>query len=272
MTCFNNHETPYPCLEIVKSKPNSHAKSLTLKVHPPIISAFSLVRKPLETSLHLTKWSMTETKDSMDNFFGKIVTEKVLLLKYYTHQNVVVASFPSCNGNFRRWRVPPSGFEPYYDGSLLALVQLWDSYVRLGILSKIKIPMRPLDNGTFMTHKGVNKSLGILSLCSDTFKPPISLKGASITSVASSSNKINANQEPHRKRLKKNIKIQAMNILGLVDVSSNIFGDDVFGEDCATRPNASNILKIPHLSLDVAKTQATNKGPSTKLSENVEFF
>ncbi|KAF3674664.1 hypothetical protein FXO38_05120 [Capsicum annuum] len=160
MTCFNNHETPYPCLEIVKSKPNSHAKSLTLKVHPPVIGAFSLVRKPLETSLHLTEWSMTETKDSMDNFLGKIVTEKVLLLKYYTHQNVVVASSPSCNGSFRSWRVPPSGFdvtgiltEPYYDGSLLALVQLWHSYVRLGILSKIKIPMRPLDNGTFITRE-----------------------------------------------------------------------------------------------------------------------
>ncbi|KAF3674663.1 hypothetical protein FXO38_05119 [Capsicum annuum] len=56
------------------------------------------------------------------------------------------------------------------------------------------------------SDKGVNKSIGILSLYSDTSKPPISLKGASITSVAFSSNKINANQEPHRKRLKKKHK------------------------------------------------------------------
>ncbi|PHT68748.1 hypothetical protein T459_28235 [Capsicum annuum] len=41
----------------------------------------------------------------------------------------------------------------HFDGSLLALVQLWDSCVRLGSLSKLNIPMRPLDNGPFMTRE-----------------------------------------------------------------------------------------------------------------------
>ncbi|KAM3307948.1 hypothetical protein P3S67_009692 [Capsicum chacoense] len=74
MTCFNNRETPYPCLEIAGSKSDSHVKALILKVYPPVIGVFPLVRKPLETSLHLTEWSMMETKDVMDNFSGKIVT------------------------------------------------------------------------------------------------------------------------------------------------------------------------------------------------------
>ncbi|KAF3644385.1 hypothetical protein FXO37_21480 [Capsicum annuum] len=97
MTGFNDCETPYPCLEIVENKSDSHAKALTLKVHPPVIGAFSLVRKPLETSLHLTEWSTTEIKDVMDNFSGKIMTAKVLLLKSSTYQNCVVASSPSRN-------------------------------------------------------------------------------------------------------------------------------------------------------------------------------
>ncbi|KAH0632889.1 hypothetical protein KY284_035675 [Solanum tuberosum] len=59
---------------------------------------------------HLPKWSSTETKDVMDNFSGKVTTEKVLLLKSSTHQNVVV-SFPlHCDENLSSWRVPPSGF------------------------------------------------------------------------------------------------------------------------------------------------------------------
>ncbi|PHT33841.1 hypothetical protein CQW23_25641 [Capsicum baccatum] len=110
MTCFNDRETLYPCLEIAGSKSDSHAKSLTLKVHPPMIDAFLLVRKPLETSLHLIEWSMTETKDVMDNFSSKIVTEKVLLLKSSTDQNGVIVSSPSHNGSLSSWCVPPSGF------------------------------------------------------------------------------------------------------------------------------------------------------------------
>ncbi|KAF3625247.1 hypothetical protein FXO37_30968 [Capsicum annuum] len=218
MTCFNDRETPYPYFEIVESKPDSHAKPLTLKVHPPVIGAFPLVRNPLETYLHLTERSTTETKDVMDNFSSKIMTENVLLLKSSTHQNIVVASSPSHNWSLSSWRVPPSRFgevistsqckeassfvlatgkrgvrssfftlrndddlivEPYsphqfrrqfgfcqdvliiltkhhFDGSLLALVQLWDSYVRLGSLSNLNIPMRPLDNGTFMTREYLN--------------------------------------------------------------------------------------------------------------------
>ncbi|PHT29338.1 hypothetical protein CQW23_31064 [Capsicum baccatum] len=110
MTGFNDCETPYPCLEIVENKSDSHAKALTLKVHPPMIGAFPLVRKPLETSLHLTEWSTMETMDVMDNFLGKIMTEKVILLKSSTHQNDVVAISPSHNGSLSSWRVPSYGF------------------------------------------------------------------------------------------------------------------------------------------------------------------
>ncbi|PHU20449.1 hypothetical protein BC332_11600 [Capsicum chinense] len=110
MTCFNDRETPYPCLKIVENKSDSHVKALTLKVHPPMIGAFPLVRKPLEISLHLTEWSMTKTKDVMDNFSSKIMTEMVLLLKSSTHQNGVVASSPSRNGSLSSWHVPYSGF------------------------------------------------------------------------------------------------------------------------------------------------------------------
>ncbi|PHT58755.1 hypothetical protein CQW23_01118 [Capsicum baccatum] len=140
MTCFNDHEILYPSLEIVETKSSSHAKALTLKVHPPVIGAIPLNRKLLETSLHHTEWSMTETKDVMDNFLGKIVTKKVLLLKSSTHQNGVVTSSPSRNGSLSSWRVPPSGFGE-------------DSCVCLGSLSKLNIPKRPLDNGPFRTRE-----------------------------------------------------------------------------------------------------------------------
>ncbi|KAM3247120.1 hypothetical protein P3L10_008887 [Capsicum annuum] len=59
---------------------------------------------------------------------------------------------------------------------------------------------------------------------------------------------------------------------GLMEVSSNIFGDDVFGEDCVTSSNPSSVLKSPKLSLDNVMTQASNKDPSIKLPENVKFF
>ncbi|KAM3284296.1 hypothetical protein P3S67_023095 [Capsicum chacoense] len=60
--------------------------------------------------------------------------------------------------------------------------------------------------------------------------------------------------------------------LGLVDVSSNIFGDDVFSEDCVIRPNPPSVLKSPNLSLDNAMTQASNKDLSAKFPENIESF
>ncbi|KAH0647540.1 hypothetical protein KY290_033534 [Solanum tuberosum] len=50
---FSDRDAPYPCLEIMENKQHSRAKVLTLKVHLPVIRAFPLVRKMLDTSHHL---------------------------------------------------------------------------------------------------------------------------------------------------------------------------------------------------------------------------
>ncbi|PHT50374.1 hypothetical protein CQW23_10121 [Capsicum baccatum] len=153
--------------------------------------------------------------------------------------------------------------------------------------------------------KGVEKSLDIVPFCSDASKPPISLDGVAIGSAASSSNESNASQEPYWKHLNKKHKglsyqhcefddLDSISIdtvifedgavgstmpladlahqLGFVEVSSNIFGNDVFGEDCFTNLNPPSVLKSFNLSLDNAMTQASNKDPSIKLPENVESF
>uniref|UniRef100_M1DQG1 Uncharacterized protein n=1 Tax=Solanum tuberosum TaxID=4113 RepID=M1DQG1_SOLTU len=188
---FSDRDAPYPFLDIMENKQHSCAKVLTLKVHAPIIGTFPLVKKKLDTSHHLPEWSSTKTKDVTDNFSGNVTTEKVLLLKSFTHQNVVVAIPPRRDENLSSWLVPSSGFcllssfvtlrlddelivEPYsphrfsqpfgycqdvhgaliehhYDGSLLSLVQLWDSCVHLGSSSKIIIPMGPSNKGSLMT-------------------------------------------------------------------------------------------------------------------------
>ncbi|MCD9639444.1 hypothetical protein HAX54_023995 [Datura stramonium] len=49
--------------------------------------------------------------------------------------------------------VPGVLIEHHYDGSLLALVHLWDSCVHLGSLSSLIIPMRPSDEGPLMTRE-----------------------------------------------------------------------------------------------------------------------
>ncbi|KAH0725409.1 hypothetical protein KY284_001274 [Solanum tuberosum] len=81
-----------------------------MKVHPPVIGAFPVLRKTLDTSHHLPEWSSTETKDVTDDFSGNVTTEKVLLLKSSTHQNVVVAVPPRRDEHLSSWRVPSSGF------------------------------------------------------------------------------------------------------------------------------------------------------------------
>ncbi|MCD7472770.1 hypothetical protein HAX54_014129 [Datura stramonium] len=86
------------------------AKVLNLKIHLPVICVFSLASKPLDTPLHLTEWSTPEMKDVIDNFSSKVMTEKVLLLKSFTHQNIFVASPTRCDENLSSWRVPPSEF------------------------------------------------------------------------------------------------------------------------------------------------------------------
>ncbi|OIT39590.1 hypothetical protein A4A49_64074, partial [Nicotiana attenuata] len=83
---FINHDTLYPRLEIIRDKQNPHAQVLALKVHPPVIGAFPLPRKPLEASLDLVEWSTREMKDALDRFSGKATNMKVLLLKFFTHQ------------------------------------------------------------------------------------------------------------------------------------------------------------------------------------------
>ncbi|PHU25533.1 hypothetical protein BC332_03865 [Capsicum chinense] len=179
MTYFNDCETPHPCLEIVENKSDSHAQALTLKVHPPVIGAFPLVRKLLETSLHLTEWSAMETKDVMDNFLGKIMTEK------RKHKD------------------------------------LSDQHHEFADLDSISIDTAVFEDGA------AGSTMPFADLA-------------------------------HQ--------------LDLVDVSSNIFSDDVFGEDCFTSPNPSSVLKSPNLSLDNAMTQASNKDPLVKLPKNIESF
>ncbi|KAK4716573.1 hypothetical protein R3W88_014911 [Solanum pinnatisectum] len=107
---FSDRDAPYPCLEIVETKQHSRAKVLTLKVHPPVIGAFPLVRKMMDTSHHLPEWSSTEMKDATENFSGNVTTEKVLLLRSSTHQNVVVAILPRRDEHLSSWHVPSSGF------------------------------------------------------------------------------------------------------------------------------------------------------------------
>ncbi|KAH0781743.1 hypothetical protein KY290_001341 [Solanum tuberosum] len=108
MMCFNDRETPYPCFEIMDDKQNSRSKALILKVHSPVIGVFPLVRKPMDIPIHLTEWSMTETNDGMYNFSGKVVTEKVLLVKSSTHQNIVSSSSLCRDENLTSWHVPLS--------------------------------------------------------------------------------------------------------------------------------------------------------------------
>ncbi|KAF3661326.1 hypothetical protein FXO37_12975 [Capsicum annuum] len=509
MTCFNDHETPYPYLEIVESKSDLHAKSLTLKVHPPLLEWIEDVLTRNKETLERNKsydavFALLFTYDHTENvlqtfcenwclstntvstFIGELsislwdlrnieglhvhgsfydevipsakeltyvdVKGKPFLRRRWPH--LFLAFYRLTKGviddvsfldwvNFweKRYKLMiekncPNSWsdcfiglhssfvilrhddnlivEPYspnqfsrqfgfcqdvpgiltkhhFDGSLLALVQLWDSCVRLGSLSKLNIPMRPLDNGPFMTReysdwwpahretvlrrnthiilrgpkkndtpsstkgdqlqldgqdklsvsskskvvteisnpldKVVEKSLDIVPFCSDTSKPLVSLNGVAIDSTASSSNESTAVQEPRWKCLKKKYKdlsdqhrefadLDFISIdtaifedgisgstmplaklahqviitslisqlaslldsnfsfflLGLLDVSSNIFGDDVFGEDCVAILIPSSVLKSPNLSLDNAMTQATNKDPLAKLSENVESF
>ncbi|KAH0642321.1 hypothetical protein KY285_033191 [Solanum tuberosum] len=107
---FSDRDAPYHCLEIMENKQHSRAKVLTLKVHPPVISTFPLVKKTLDTYHHLPEWSSTKMKDVTDNFSGNVITKNVLLLKSSTHQNVVVAIPLRHDENLSSWRVPSSGF------------------------------------------------------------------------------------------------------------------------------------------------------------------
>ena len=52
--------------------------------------------------------------------------------------------------------VPGALIENHSCGSLLGVVQLWDSCVHLGSSSKIIIPMRPSNKGSLMTREYSN--------------------------------------------------------------------------------------------------------------------
>ncbi|PHT29337.1 hypothetical protein CQW23_31063 [Capsicum baccatum] len=153
----------------------------------------------------------------------------------------------------------------HFDGSLLALVQLWDSCVCLGSLSKLNIPMRPLDNGPFMTQEYsdwwsahretmLRKNTHIILRGPKKNDTPSSTKGDEL-------------QLDGQGKLSISLKSKVV-----TDVYNNIFGDDVFSEDCITSPNPPSVLKSPNLSLDNVMTQASNKDPSAKLFENIESF
>ncbi|PHU05282.1 hypothetical protein BC332_26104 [Capsicum chinense] len=139
----------------------------------------------------------------------------------------------------------------HFDSWLLAFVQLWDSCVRLGSLSKLNIPMHPLDNGPFMTREYSDWWTAHRHTMLRRNTHIILRDGAAGLTMP-------LDDLAHQ--------------LGLVDISSNIFGDDAFGENCVTSPNPPSVLKSPNLSLDNSITQASNKDPSAKLSKNIESF
>ncbi|MCD9646308.1 hypothetical protein HAX54_036039 [Datura stramonium] len=153
---------------------------------------------------------MLEMKDVMYNFSGKVMTEKVLILKSSPNQNVVVANPSHRDENLSSWHVPPSGFGEAID-----------------VAHKRKKP-------SSSSGKGAEKSLGVMPFCSGTSKPPISLNGDGITSVAYSLNESNVNQEQYWKRLKKkskNLSNQHYEFADLdsISIDAAIFEDGVVG-------------------------------------------
>ncbi|KAK4737611.1 hypothetical protein R3W88_001308 [Solanum pinnatisectum] len=170
---FSDRDAPYPCLEIMENKQHSRAKVLTLKVHPPVIGAFPLVRKTLDISLHLPEWSlfqqvnvhnlhnmaMLQGKELHIDDSGKLSTSwsdfliglrsSFVTLRLDNELIVEPYSPHRCSRQFGYCQdVPGALIEHHYDGSLLVLVQLWDSCVHLGSSLKIIIPMCPSNKGS----------------------------------------------------------------------------------------------------------------------------
>ncbi|KAJ8534983.1 hypothetical protein K7X08_016711 [Anisodus acutangulus] len=287
---FSGRETPYPSLEIMYKKQNSCAKILTLKVHPPVIGAFLLVRMLLETSLHLPEWLTTKTKDIMDNFSGKVMTAEVPLLRSSSHQNVVIASSASRDESFSSWRVPPSGFgegksshsskskatlnnppqkvkatsKSNFDGKdtqveikvrypSLTLKAAATSSEAINISHKSKGPSRSSD-------KGVEESPSVVSLCMDKTKASVSPNEVGITSATSSSNESNISQEQHWKRLKKKPKdLDDQNnefvYLDSISIDTAIFGDGAAG---STMP-LTKYAQQKHGDYDVVRSSTSQK-------------
>ncbi|MCE0481826.1 hypothetical protein HAX54_039909 [Datura stramonium] len=107
-----------------------------------------------------------------------------------------------------------------------------------------------------------------MPVCSGISKPPISLNGDGITSVASSSNESNVSQEQHWKSLKKKLK-------DLSDQHFEFADLDFISIDTANFEDGATDSTMPLTEL-VHQVQVTNESPSTKLtlppSENVKLF
>lgn len=107
---FIDRDAPYLCLKIEENKQHLRDKVLPLKVHPSLIGAFPLLRKTFEISHHIPESSSTETKDDIKNFSGNVTTEKVILLKPFTHQNDAIAIPLHRDEHHSYFHVHSSGF------------------------------------------------------------------------------------------------------------------------------------------------------------------
>ncbi|PHT59512.1 hypothetical protein CQW23_01875 [Capsicum baccatum] len=231
-----------------------------------------------------------KTKDIMDNFSGKILIEKVLRLKSFTHQNIVVTSSPGRNGSLSSWCVPPSGFGvvrytsgywkwiedvlarnketlernktffaslftyDHNENMLQAFYENWRPSTNIvsTFIGELSISLWDLQNieglyvhGSF--YDEVIPSAKELTYVDDKGMPFLF---RSCSYLISAFYRLTKDGVAGSTMPLANLAHQ----LGLVDISSNIFGDDVFGEDCITSPNPSSVLKVPNLSLDNAMT------------------
>ncbi|PHU18268.1 hypothetical protein BC332_13963 [Capsicum chinense] len=92
MVNFRDQATPYPLLEIANDEQYSPASVLILKVHPPVIGAFSLDRGSPDMFLHLDKWSKKEEIDVLD--FNKVINTTAFVPHSSTHDKESAATYP----------------------------------------------------------------------------------------------------------------------------------------------------------------------------------
>ncbi|TMW88922.1 hypothetical protein EJD97_017906 [Solanum chilense] len=160
---FSYQDAPFPCLEIVENKQHSRAKVLTLNVHPPVIGSFPLIRKMLDTSHH---------------FSDKVISEKVLLLRSSTHQNVVTIPFRR-DERLSSWRVPSSGFgevrytSGYWEWVKYVLARCKDTLDNINIYNAIFASMFTYDH---------NKN--VLQVLKENYRPPTNKVSTSVRELS----------------------------------------------------------------------------------------